>query len=111
MGKLAPVSRVKPTRESCNVLPTTSVADLGLSARVLMLAAEGAGRQALSVHASPEAQSAWPRQPPGTHRLATHVRPEGQAVLSEHAVVGWQCESRQYAVAEHSESTRQRGSS
>jgi hypothetical protein len=73
--------------------------------------AEGAGRQAPSVQASPEAQSAWPRQPPGTHRLATQVRPEGQAVPSEHALVGWQCESRQYAVAEHSVSTRQRGNS
>jgi hypothetical protein len=44
-------------------------------------------------------------------RLATQVRPEGQGPVAEHAVVGWQCESRQYAVAEHSVSTRQRGSS
>jgi hypothetical protein len=76
-----------------------------------MLEAAGVGRQAPSEQNSPEAQSAWPRQPPGTHRLATQVRPEGHVVPSVHTVVGWQCESRQYALAEQSVSTRQRGNS
>ena len=77
----------------------------------VMLDAGGAGRQAPSVQASPGAQSACPRQPPGTHRLATQVKPEAHPVLSMHAAPGWQCASRQYAVAEQSVSSRQRGSS
>jgi hypothetical protein len=39
------------------------------------------------------------------------VKPEAHPLPSVHAALGWQCESRQYAVAEQSVSTRQRGSS